>query len=112
MAMLAAAMLATLPAQHGLAHAEWVSGTVYMVVLTSITLTAILVLLMEKTPVRAFYQATFRTFAPDGPALPAEPTPEAPALPARPPEPAAPVAPSPAPPPEIDVDIPPPASEP
>lgn len=81
---LAAAVLASLPAQHGLLHAEWVSGTVYMVVLCSITLTAILVLLIERTPVRGFYLRVFRTFAPVEPALPAEPSSETPALPAEP----------------------------
>lgn len=113
---LAAAVLATLPAQHGLLHAEWVSGTVYMVVLCSITLTAILVLAIEKTPLRGFYLGVFRTFAPVEPALPADEAASEPALaPADPTEsagPAGPAEPPPSPPPEIDVDVPPPASEP
>jgi NhaP-type Na+/H+ or K+/H+ antiporter len=110
---LAAAVLATLPAQHGLQHAEWVSGTVYMVVLCSITLTAILVLLIEKTPIRGVYLSVFRTFAPVEPALRADEAAPEPALaPIDPAGPAGPAEPPPAPPPEIEVDVPPPASEP
>lgn len=62
---LAAAVLATVPAQHGLEHAEWVSGTVYMVVLLSIALTAALVLLIEKTSVGAVYAKALGPFAPN-----------------------------------------------
>jgi NhaP-type Na+/H+ or K+/H+ antiporter len=79
---LAAAVLATLPAQYGLKNAEWVSGTVYMVVLVSITLTAVLVLLMERTAVRGFYRSVFRSFAPE-----TAPEPPLPVPPVQPPEP-------------------------
>jgi len=71
---LAAAVLATLPVQHQLPHAEWVPGTVYMVVLISICLTALLVILIEKTPVQRLYFGLFGSFAEPVP----EPVPSAP----------------------------------
>ncbi len=62
---LAAAVLATLPIQFDLPNAEWVPGTVYMAVLVSIGLTAVLVLLEEKTSLKKLYFAAFKTFAED-----------------------------------------------
>ncbi len=67
---LAAAVLATLPVQHELPFAEWVPGTVYMVVLISICLTAILVILIEKTGLQRPYFAAFRSFAEPAPPAP------------------------------------------
>lgn len=67
---LAAAVLATLPVQFHLPNAEWVVGTVYMVVLVSITLTAVMVLLIEKTRLQNSYFAAFKTFAADDASAP------------------------------------------
>jgi NhaP-type Na+/H+ or K+/H+ antiporter len=64
---LAAAVLATLPVQHQLPHAEWVPNTVYMVVLTSISMTAVLVMLLEKSPLKKAYCVAFKSFLPDEP---------------------------------------------
>ena len=85
---LAAAVLATLPVQAGLPMGEWVPGVVYMVVLISITLTALLVLLVEKTPVQRSYTAAFHTFrAPEPPTSPPPPEALTEPLPETPPSP-------------------------
>ena len=61
---LAAAVLAFLPAQQGLAGAEWVQGVVIPVVLISITATSVLMVLIEKTPLKKVYYRIFASFAP------------------------------------------------
>ncbi|MFA6346483.1 MAG: hypothetical protein WCX34_10630, partial [Syntrophales bacterium] len=61
---LAAAVLATMPLQEGLPNALWVEGIVYMVVLISITLTSILVFVMERTPAGEAYFNWFGSFQP------------------------------------------------
>ena len=52
---LAAAVLAALPLQYGVAGGELIRDTTYMVVLVSITLTALLVMLYPVPQVRRFY---------------------------------------------------------
>jgi len=52
---LAAAVLATLPLQYGIAGGEVIRDTTYMVVLVSITLTALLVMLYPNRTVQHFY---------------------------------------------------------
>jgi NhaP-type Na+/H+ or K+/H+ antiporter len=62
---LAAAVLAMLPAEYGFPEeqANTVLYTVFMVVLVSIVLTAIMVILIEKSDVRKFYYRVFAPFA-------------------------------------------------
>ena len=70
---LAAAVLAFLPAQQGLAGAEWVEGVVIPVVLISIVATSVLMVLIEKTPLRKMYFKIFASFATVEGAAPAPP---------------------------------------
>lgn len=60
---LAAAVLAFLPLQYGMANAQWVSGVVFPVVLISIIATSFLILMIEKTPMKKAYFKIFSTFA-------------------------------------------------
>jgi len=55
---LAAAVLAALPLQYGVAGGELIRDTTYMAVLVSITLTAVLVMLYPVPQVRRFYSFT------------------------------------------------------
>jgi NhaP-type Na+/H+ or K+/H+ antiporter len=52
---LAAAVLASLPLQYGVDGGEVIRDTTYMVVLISITLTALLVMVYPIAPVRSLY---------------------------------------------------------
>lgn len=52
---LAAAVLATLPLQYGVTGGEMIRDATYMVVLVSITLSALLVMLYSSRPVQRFY---------------------------------------------------------
>ena len=73
---LAAAVLAMLPADYGFPEdeANLVLYTVFMVVLISIVLTAIMVILLEKSDLRNLYYRVFSTFAAEAaPAVPAVP---------------------------------------
>ncbi len=61
---LAAAVLATLPAQYGFLGAEWVSGVIFPVIIFSIVLTSLLAVTMERVPLNLAYRRLFRTFRP------------------------------------------------
>ena len=65
---LAAAVLASLPLQQGLAGGDFIQNIAYSVVLFSILLTSILIFLQDKTFVGKVYQWFFASFAPDLPA--------------------------------------------
>jgi cell volume regulation protein A len=92
---LAAAVLAFLPLQLGLPHAEWVSGVAFPVILISIVATSFLILLIEKTPLKKAYFRIFASFTAVGERpsaiLPSQPLPqtlsETPAHPQEPSEP-------------------------
>ncbi len=59
---LAAAVLASLPKEHGLLHGNFIQNTTYAVVLMSILLTAILIFLQDRTPVGRMYRWFFAGF--------------------------------------------------
>jgi NhaP-type Na+/H+ or K+/H+ antiporter len=59
---LAAAVLASMPLQQGVAGGEMIQCITYAVVLFSITINSALVFLLEKTPVSRFYGWMFRSF--------------------------------------------------
>jgi NhaP-type Na+/H+ and K+/H+ antiporter len=54
---LAAAVLASLPLQYGVAEGELIRDTAYMVVLVSISLCAVLIMSYSAQPVQAIYGA-------------------------------------------------------
>jgi hypothetical protein len=64
---LAAAVLASVPMVRGLEGAHTIQSAAFAVVLTSISLTAVLVILLERPPIRGWAAWWFRAFA--GPAV-------------------------------------------
>ncbi|MBM3403856.1 MAG: sodium:proton exchanger [Bacteroidetes bacterium] len=60
---LAAAVLATVPLQAGIAGGETIQNITYSVVLISIVVASILVLLIERTPVKKLYFSLFKKHA-------------------------------------------------
>jgi len=76
---LAAAVLASIPLQQGMAGGQVIQDVVYLTVLTSIIATVILVPLIEKNTLNWFYGPIFGGFKPDtsvGEAPPANPHPD------------------------------------
>jgi NhaP-type Na+/H+ or K+/H+ antiporter len=59
---LAAAVLAAIPLQAGVAGGMFIETTTYAIILISIVVCSVLVLLLERTPVRRIYGAIFRNF--------------------------------------------------
>jgi NhaP-type Na+/H+ or K+/H+ antiporter len=64
---LAAAVLASLPLQQGIAGGDLIQNSTYAVVLFSILFTSVLVFLQDKTFVGAIYRWMFKGFADDAP---------------------------------------------
>ena len=69
---LAAAVLASLPLQHGIAAGDLIQNSTYAVVLFSIIFTSVLIFLQDKTFVGGIYRWIFSGFAPDGAAVDGE----------------------------------------
>ena len=69
---LAAAVLASLPLQHGLAHGDFIQNTTYAVVLFSILLTSVLIFLQDRTPTGRVYRWLLTGFAQEEPEKAAE----------------------------------------
>jgi Na+:H+ antiporter len=59
---LAAAVLAAIPFQEGVIGGEFIETTTYAIILFSIVLCSVLVILLERTPVRRLYAAVFKKF--------------------------------------------------
>jgi len=68
---LVSAVLAGIPLEAGLEGAEPIRDFAYMVILSSITITAVLIPLAPKTPLNGFYKAVFGG-TPDSPAVPGD----------------------------------------
>ncbi|MBM3214706.1 hypothetical protein FJZ36_07310 [Candidatus Poribacteria bacterium] len=60
---LAAAVLASLPRQEGVALGDVIEGIVYSVIFFSLMFTAVLVFLQQRQPVRGMYRRVLRRFA-------------------------------------------------
>jgi len=73
---LAAAVLAAIPSQEGVLGGMFIETTTYAIILFSIVFCSVLVILLERTPVRRVYAAVFKKFGAAGP--PAQPVPDSP----------------------------------
>jgi NhaP-type Na+/H+ or K+/H+ antiporter len=62
---LATAVLASIPLQQGIEGGELVQNIVYVMILTSIILTSVLIPIIEKTQSSRLYQSVFRGFKTD-----------------------------------------------
>lgn len=63
---LAAAVLAAIPLQYGVPGGAFIETTTYAIILISIVLCSVLVLLLERTPVRTLYAGFFGNFGKAG----------------------------------------------
>jgi NhaP-type Na+/H+ or K+/H+ antiporter len=70
---LAAAVLASMPLQMGIASGELIQGVVYSVILFSIVLCSVLVFMMDKTPLASYYLWLLKSFGRQAGSRPAEP---------------------------------------
>jgi potassium/hydrogen antiporter len=59
---LAAAVLAAIPLQKGVVGGEFIETTTYAIILFSIVICSVLVILLERTPVRKLYASIFKKF--------------------------------------------------
>jgi NhaP-type Na+/H+ or K+/H+ antiporter len=67
---LAAAVLAAIPLQKGVLGGEFIETTTYSIILFSMVICSVLVILLERTPVRNLYAWIFRQFGQQEPAPP------------------------------------------
>ena len=70
---LAAAVLASMPLQMGMAGGELIQGVVYSVILFSIVLCSVLVFLLDRTRLASYYQWMLKSFGRKAGIRPAEP---------------------------------------